>query len=275
MPAFYAHDRFGKQIAGEIRNRADGGAGETDWKGLLRMIESYPAQYAIGLQGPDIFFFHRPYAPGAVAEYGHHLHRVSALPFFEKGLTVVERYGRDSGQYAYLLGFICHFALDSGCHPRIGELIAETGVQHLEIEEEFEKYLLRKDGKDPLVYPLADLVSQDAETCQAIAPFYENITPKIAAQSLRDLRRVKKLLTAPGRGKQGAINTALRLTGHYAQLKGLMHQRRDNPACAETNVELFSLMEQAVSRGMYLIGRFDRSLIGGEALCDDFDRNFE
>lgn len=289
MPAFYAHYRFGKQVVEEMKRRAkeertasaidaesvQESMGETDWKGLVRTIERHRTQFDIGLQGPDIFFFYRPYAPSAVARYGHHLHKVSALPFFENGLSVVERHGRDSGQYAYLLGFICHFALDSQCHPRIAEMIEETGVQHLELEEELEKYLLRRDGEEPLRFPLTDLVPSDLATCRSIAPFYEDITPKIVKQSLGDLRRVKKLLTAPGKGKQGVINTAMRMTGRFSQLKGLMHQRRDNPACADTNIALFSLMEKAACQGLYLIECFDHSLVRGETLCEDFDRNFE
>ena len=65
------------------------------------------------------------------------------------------------------------------------------------------------------------------------------------------------------------------LTGRFSQLKGLMRQRRDNPACTDTNIALFSLMEKAACQGLYLIECFDHSLVRGETLCEDFDRNFE
>ena len=52
-----------------------------------------------------------------------------------------------------------------------GIYIEKSGVQHLEIEEEFEKKLMRKDGKDPFSYPLARLVPVDIATADAIWPF--------------------------------------------------------------------------------------------------------
>lgn len=72
------------------------------------------------------------------------------------------------------------------------------------------------------------------------------MTAAIVKQTLLDLRRVKKLLTAPGIVKQGLINTAFRFSRHYGELKGLMHQRKDNPKCRETSETLGRLFEEAV-----------------------------
>lgn len=262
MPAFYAHYRFGKETAALAQEP------------LSEIIHAHRRIFEIGLQGPDIFFFYKPLAGGGkVAKYGHHLHDISALAFFENALTVVERFGRDSKEYAYLLGFICHFVLDAACHPYIADYIKASGVKHLEIEEEFEKYLLRMDGKDPIGFPLAELVPTDAETAAAISPF-EGISPAEVRGSLRDLKKVKKVLTAPGLMKQGTINTAMKLTGKHAYLKGLMNQRKDNPKCAESNKGLAERFAEAVGFGVEMMESFDRSLVTGEALDLRFDRNF-
>lgn len=264
MPAFYAHYRFGKITA----DRTEGQ--------LKEIIEKHRTQFEIGLQGPDLFFFYKPYTGGGkVAKYGHHLHQVSAYPFFQHGLHVVETYGRDSSQYAYLLGFICHFVLDGACHPYVAEAIKASGVQHLEIEEEFEKFLLSADGEDPVGFPFARLVPEDDETCMAVAPFYKGITDKQVKISLSDLKRVKKLFTAPGFLKQGTINTLMKMTGKHAHLKGLMNQRKNNPKCGESNRELMVRFDRAVETALEMMNCFDRSLIRGEALDKRFDRNFE
>lgn len=263
MPAFYAHHRFGDTVIQALSNP------QRD------VAVSFRTQFDIGLQGPDLFFFYRPYISGGrVAKYGHHLHEISAMPFFEHGLHIVEKAGLDSMEYAYLLGFICHFALDSRCHGYINEMVKKIGVSHLEIEEEFEKYLLRKDGKNPISFPLADLVPQDMATAETAAAFYENITPVIAKQALSDLRAVKKLLTAPGKLKQGAVNTALRMTFHYRQLKGLMNQRKDNPRCIKTNAEIYVLFEEAVPFALELMDSFNESLQTATVLSGAFDRDF-
>lgn len=274
MPAFYAHDRFGREVSDHLQGPPK------------EIISKYPAQFAIGLQGPDIFFFCRPWC-GRVNRYGNHLHEISAKPFFYHARKVVRQIGRDSAQYAYLMGFICHFILDSECHPYVNMTVEETGVHHLEIEEEFEKHLLRLDGEDPLAFPMGDLVPTDGFTAAAIAPFYASgITPAIVRRSLKDLRMLKRLFTAPGAFKQNLLNGIFRLSGHYAGLKGLMNQRRDNPACQASNDGLLLLFDNAVELAAEMIEDFDRGLtselspdkdghIRPVPLNSRFDRNFE
>ena len=263
MPAIYAHDRFGEKVAKKLDGE------------LKRFVFEYYPQFEIGLQGPDIFFFYRPYTKNRVVKYGNHLHAISAKPFFEHEMKVINKRGRDSAQYAYLLGFICHYILDSECHPYVEQMIEKTGVQHLEIEEEFEKYLLKKDGQDPLSFRLAALVPTDVMTAKAIAPFYENITWKTARKSLYWLRFVKNLFRAPRSLKRGTINTVMRLTGQYDKIKGLMHQKKDHPKCTETNKGLNQRLEGAVDLAVMMMESFDESLRSGLRLNERFDRTFE
>ena len=71
------------------------------------------------------------------------------------------------------------------------EMIQKTGVEHVEIEEEFEKKLLRIDKKDPLGYPIAKLVPTDWNTVKAIAPFHPAIDEKRIRHSLIYFKRVE------------------------------------------------------------------------------------
>ena len=263
MPAFYAHHRFGEKVRQELDRE------------LLAIVDAHRPQFDIGLQGPDLFFFYRPYSRNRVSKYGHHLHQIPAYPFFQHAFRVIEKSGVNSPEYAYLLGFICHYILDSECHGYVDLMIKETGVAHLEIEEEFEKMLLRMDGHDPLAYPLGDLVPQDRKTAEAICPFYDNMTVEVARQSLADLRMVKRLFTAPGRLKHGMINTAMKLTGHYAQVKGLMNHRKDNPACAQTNRGLLERFDAAVPLAASMMKSYDDSLRTGSRLDPRFNRDFK
>lgn len=263
MPAIYAHDRFGAQVSGKI----DGELGE--------IIKKYYTQFEIGLQGPDIFFFYRPFAHNAVNRYGNHLHKISARPFFRHALKTVGKCGRDSRECAYLCGFICHFILDSECHPYVEYMIRKTGVQHLEIEEEFEKKLLRMDGRHPLAYPLAELIPTDEVTAEAISPFYENMNPAVVRKSLIYMKLVKRLFTAPGKLKQDILNTAMKLLGKYNKMKGLMNQRIDNPRCRVSNAGLMKRYDHAVDVAVTMICSFDESVRTGKKLDSRFDRTFE
>lgn len=361
MPALYAHDRFGREVSG----RLDG-----EWREL---IEKYDRQYQIGLQGPDIFFFYGAHTNNKVVRFGEHLHQVSAYPFFQHAVKVIQETGRDSGEYAYLLGFLCHFVLDSECHPYVEEMIQESGVQHLEIEAEFEKLLLRLDGRDPVAFPLDTLVPTDEETARSIQPFYpvkmrepeaverlkdrlkeqrkdwqlrdsqitgvsrvrrrfrkksawaeeevqgveydldaeesrefgmdrnpeesgkqgvsrnfvenkdpgecENtgrryLTVATIRRSLKDLRAIKKFLTAPQPLKQDMINTVMKLAGVYPQLNGVMLQRFDNPNCAESNAGLKLRYDASVEIALRMIACLDESVCTGARLPERFDRTF-
>ena len=233
MPAVYAHECFGRAVAAQLDGE------------MAEVIRKYDASFQIGLQGPDIFFFFGAHTDNPVVRFGEHLHNVSAAPFFANAPGVIRQKGRMSREYAYLCGFVCHFILDSECHPYVEEMIKETGVQHLEIEEEFEKLLLKEDGKDPIGFPVATLVPTDLATARAIQPFYpvkpqrfqsggrkEYIPLGIIRQSLFSMKWIKRLLTAPQPWKQNTINRIMKLSGdNYKYAKGLMNQREDNPAC--------------------------------------------
>ena len=263
MPAFYAHHRFG----GKVARKMDGE--------LKQIIREHYTQYAIGLQGPDILFYYRPYTINKVIRMGTGMHAASAYPFFTKALDIVKKYGRHSPEYAYLLGFICHFILDSVCHPFVAVWIEKSGVKHLEIEEEFEKKLLRLDQEHPLAFATARLIPVDDITAMAICPFYDGLTPQIIKRALLDMRIVKGLFTAPGPIKYGLINAAMHLSGQHSTWKGLMNQPTDNPKCVKSNEELLRLFYHSVKPAVSMIESFDESLQNGTELNKRFDRNFE
>lgn len=263
MPALYAHVRFGRKVS----KRMDGK--------LKKIIEKYYTQYQIGLQGPDIFFFYRAFCTNRMNRLGHSLHQESALPFFEHALEVVKEKGRDTKEYAYLCGFICHFILDSECHGYVEEMRDVTKAEHLEIEEEFEKKLLRMDHRDPYAFPLASLIPADEQTAKAIAPFYSNVKWREVRESLRWFCFIKRLFTAPTEKKHDFLNAAIKISGKSRSFKGLVHQRKDNENCIESNSGLLRRFDNSVDLAVRMIESFDRSLTQGEPLDKRFDRNFE
>lgn len=263
MPALYAHDRFGTLVTREARGD------------LKRIILKYNLQFRTGLQGPDPLFFYKAYSGNRVRRYGTYLHEVSAMPFFRRAVTVIRETGRDSMEYAYLLGYICHFVLDSECHPYVAETMKVTGVGHLQVESEFEKYLLRFENHDPIRYPLSDMMADDQITAGAMDPFYPSITLKELHTSLRYYKFVKRLFHARSRTRERITNAVLKLVGKYDDLKGLMHALEDIPACEESNQELARRLDHAVELAAEMLENFDDSVQTGTRLCPRFDRNFE
>lgn len=263
MPAVYAHQHFGDQVKARLKGE------------LRHIVKTYSTEFQIGLQGPDLFFFYRPFQKNDVIAYGSALHHKVAAPFFLHAARVVRKRGTSGPEYAYLLGFCCHYILDSEAHPYVDGQIEKTGVHHFEIEEEFDKLLLRMDGHNPYSYPIAELIPTDRKTARAIAPFYRGVNKRLVRKSLQWMRFVKRVLTAPGDRKYALIDGLMRLSGKYDEAKGLMYQRTDNPACAESNAGLLLRLEQSVPLAVEMIEQLDRTVRTGAKLHSRFYRDFE
>ena len=262
MPALYAHNQFGNRVLQVL-------------EGTNKEIASkYLRYFRIGLQGPDYLFFYKPLSRNPVSEIGYEIHNEPAKKFIKRAKGVIKVHGTDSPEYAYILGFICHFALDSECHPFVAEEITRTGVGHIEIESEFEKMLMRKNGEDPLSFPVGKTFPADKKTAKCVAEFYEGVDTKEAYRALRSMKKYKQFLVAPGKLKHKVIDTGMKLTGKYEALQGHLLKSVDNPLCEESNCGLYSRLKNAVPVAVNLIENFDLYLDGCE-LDPRFDRDFE
>ena len=101
-----------------------------------------------------------------------------------------------------------------------------------------------------------------------------NISRKIVLKSLKWLRLIKRLFTAPGKAKYHLVNTGLRMTGHYAGMKGLLNQRKDNSKCRVSNEELMKRFDSAVDLAVRMIVSLDESIWTRKELDERFDRTF-
>ena len=141
MPSLYAHHSFGKEIYKKLP------------EDLKQIIRKYPNAFNAGLQGPDFLFFYRPFIKCGPNKLGRSQHSQPFCDFLERVRPVIRKKGKDCGEYAYLLGFICHFMLDSESHTYVNKKAKEPGYNHLVMEIEFDRYLMKKDGRNPLLYP--------------------------------------------------------------------------------------------------------------------------
>lgn len=123
MPTTYAHDLFGKEVYKRL---------PSDMKALIRR---HGDLYRIGLHGPDILFYYMV-SKNPVTQFGIEMHHEKARAFFEEGMRQVRR-NDDEALFAYLLGFGCHYILDSACHPYVNKMAAEGVIPHIVLEKEF------------------------------------------------------------------------------------------------------------------------------------------
>ena len=204
---------------------------------LRAQLEQNRELYDIGLHGPDLLFYY---------------HAAKSNP----------------------VGFVCHFALDSTCHPYVEQFTRESGVTHCEIETEFDNMLLRRDGYDPLKFFTASHIHPSEQNAKAIAPFYEGISEQVALDSLKGMISVHRLLQASNPVKRWVVLTGMKVVGKYDMLHGLVADPQPNPKCVESGKRLEELYAQALPLAETLILEFVAKLDTDQPLSKAFDHTF-
>ena len=191
MPSTYAHRRFGANVLDHLPAP------------LREKLEAHRELYDIGLHGPDLLFYYHAEKSTPVAALGNAMHDEQGRMFFDRARRVVHEEADREAALAYALGFVCHFALDSTCHPFVEQFTRESGVTHCEIETEFDNMLLRRDGYDPLTFFTASHIHPSAENARVIAPFYKDISEQTALEALKGMILVHKVLRLRTRSSAG------------------------------------------------------------------------
>ncbi len=186
MPNFYAHSRFGLDIASE--------AG-------LELNNNEPL-FRAGCFGPDIFFYHRLLMPGQNArQLGRRMHFQNTDGYIRALLRETVQTDDDNGAcFAYLCGYLCHYSLDSVSHPYI-YYMAGKGRNHTAFENAVDVALMALDN-----VPYADFASMCAvnistDACTRVgaavaraifAAYGEHIPDTWFRQALGGMRRARK-----------------------------------------------------------------------------------
>ncbi len=267
MPTTYAHYRFGKDVyralPGDIR----------------RVIRSHKEAYCIGLHGPDVLFYYNPFEENRVGQTGIEMHKKLAKPFFTGSRYVIRKLYENDKEYSeealsYILGFICHYALDHGCHGYINARERDTGISHNRIETEFECALLRIDGKDLSSYDMAGHIVASLHNAQIVSEFFPSLTDGESLESLRLMKQYIALKQGRNPLKRLSLEAYLRWNGKYDEMKDLLLNRRPDRRCEESNRRLLELYQKSVSIAVILIKDYlhtERELGGGFAHSFDGD----
>ena len=262
MPSTYAHRRFGADVLVQLPRE------------LREKITPYRPLYDMGLHGPDLMFYYRALQSNPVNRLGNAMHDEPGRTFFDRARRVVHEEADREAALAYALGFVCHFALDSTCHPFVEQFTRESGVTHCEIETEFDNMLLRRDGYDPLTFFTASHIHPSAANARVIAPFYKDISEQTALESLKGMILVHKVLQASNPVKRWVVLTGMKVVGKYDMLHGLVANPRPNPKCVESGKQLEALYAKALPLAERLILEFVEKLDTDEPLDKAYDHTF-
>ena len=241
MPSTYAHRRFGANVLEHLPEP------------LRSRIEAERELYDIGLHGPDLLFYYKAVKSNPVSRLGNAMHEKPGADFFGPARSRIAEAKDREAALVYVLGVICHFALDSTCHPYVEQYVRSSGVSHCEIETEFDNMLMRRDGLDPLHYFTASHIHPSQRSAEVIAPFYDGITVEETLGAMKGMITVHKLLQASNPVKRWVVLTGMKVVGAYDGLHGLVANPKPNPSCAESSRELDALYAKALPLAERLI----------------------
>jgi hypothetical protein len=259
MPSTYAHYRFGTQLLPTLPADA------------RRTIQRFRRLYDVGLHGPDIFFYHSPIIKTATSFLGIKYHEQTGQEFFQRVSRTV-RLAKSEAAQAYLYGVLTHYCLDSVCRPLIREKAAE-GVTTLEIETEFDRFLLELDGKIPPhtqdMSPHLKLTPGEHET---VAKFYPPATDRFVKDCLQKMAIFVKLLAAPEGARRTAITKGVALAG--GKLANAVMKTGPDPKCCQFNEELLARYQQAVEKFPVLLEQLQALMTYNAPLDAEFADTF-
>lgn len=262
MPTTYAHDLFGKMVYHRLDPE------------IQEKIKKYQTTYQIGLHGPDILFYVRPFHKNRFNQMAHRLHREEAAGFFERGRELYQKTGNEE-ILVYLLGFICHFMLDSTCHPYISEYMKKTGARHDEIETEFDRALMVRTGKDPFHYQPGSVIRIEKNSVDAISEVMEGMSYKDIVRALMGTKFYTRLPICDSEKKRKVKLAVARILFMYRLADGRIIRGEPKDICLESTQHLTQLFLQTVPEAAAMINEYYKQRNGSDRLNVRFDRNYK
>lgn len=209
MPSMMTHSLFANKVYNVLEKNLT----------HLKIKKSY---YYWGAQGPDIFFYHgvlKKREPYPLNRIGHALHNHHICDILERMNKFSKQYPTlDNYIKSYVLGFICHYALDRAAHPYVLAMvekykqimpknkvkdISDSSIHSL-IEQNLDAFIIwRELGVLPTKLHISDCLPPVDSVKSALGEMYSSIiqdiyslpvTSENITEVLLDSMRCAKLL---------------------------------------------------------------------------------
>lgn len=257
MPSNYAHYRFAQRMVDLLDERV--------WK--------EPALYYAGCHGADPMFYYDVYAPNPIRAIADDHHRIRGKDLFTRECDRLRGSCSDA-QFAFLMGFLTHYCLDSTCHPYVNGLARQGICGHAALETEFDRFLMVRDGiREPHRVDLSEHVALTDSECAVAAAFFPPLTREEYVTSLQKMHKANGLLTGHGGVPRSWVRKFLERKAPSA-LDQMMTEAPD-PRVAHLDTELLSYYRRAEERFPELLRQLTACLADGTPLGPEFDPNFE
>ena len=261
MPTTYAHWRFGDKC---IRMLPDD---------LQNIILNNRAIFDYGVHGPDIFFYYNCLKYNEVNRYGSAMHDI---PYKDTLAQIKENFKKTENKdmaLSYLLGFTCHFTLDSYCHGFIEKVDETTPYSHGKIESQFDRYLLIKDGFNPVTKSVTDMFHPDKKMAKVISELFNKFDEDIIYKTLKDQKLYLNLLKDNSDIKRFFLTTAMDIA-KVPSFKDLLITKENVEELKPVNIRLNKYFDMALKHYPVLADSLIGYLSDKNELNTYFKHNF-
>ena len=257
MPSHYAHYRFGawaiSQLPPEIR----------------RVVRQFRSLYDVGLHGPDIFFYHNILFRDNIVALGSRFHSQTGEEFFTR-ICKHLRLEPNEAAMAYLYGVLTHYCLDSTVHLFVYEQISDGKIGHVELETEFDRFLLQTDGhRQPNTFDCSPHIRLTRGETATVSEFYPGSSPVSVAVSVHGMASAVKWLAMPNGNLRRTVENAAgnRLRQHFMG-------RKPNKNCAHLDQAMLEAYEQAMEKFPAMVSALQAHMAHNAPLGELFDSTF-
>ena len=254
MPNYYAHLEFGRRVLDALPLP------------LRRTVEAEKQAFLLGLYGPDPLFF-SPHS--RIRQLGRTIHRQALRPTAARLRQTVEE--KTPMSCGYAAGFLCHFALDSACHPYVDAMSGRGEVTHGQIEAELDRLLMLRVGLNPMQDTPIPPIQVTPELDQTLRAVYPGVSPRQYQTAYEMFCRAGRLLTlASGTRVRNLADRLAQRHPQCAPLRGVILSQEPNPACAQNSADLYGLLLETVDPAVTALEGF----FAAAPLEDWYSRDF-
>lgn len=251
MPASYAHQCFGDAVLKQ--------------SSAMSLIKKHIDYYNLGLQGPDLLFYYHPTKKNPINQKGSRMHHEPAVSLFDSFKSE-----KDERKIVYLLGFICHFALDAACHPYINRWVKEKGWSHYAIERELDMAFIKETGATD--YRVARHFVKNDEICTTIGQVL-GVEDVIIGECITSFKTLNNLIYSPHQPLRRLAIAVIKIL-HLGSFGDMFLRDQPDGQMRESIDFLVSLSGEAVDQAIRLQDNFLSVLHDQHAFDSYFKRNY-
>ena len=262
MPSTYSHYRFGKEVLTLLP------------ESVQALAEKNRGLYDIGLHGGDICLYYEPMTFTAVKKTCFAVHKEYGDELFTRMTPRIGTSSDPDAFKAYLIGFICHYALDKVCHPYVEKIHSLQQVSHTELETDLDRNWMIQDGLDPMShFPITHINPSEFHST-IIQEFFDNLSVKEVQDSLQGMIDVTKFFHAPTEKRLQELYQLLRDNNCFGPMHGLIMKANQSPYSPQYYPLFQRLYDEAVPLAVKLINNYMDYLANGTPFVPEFHFTF-